>query len=54
MVKFFSNLPDSDHVPHKFIVADPHIKTVVRYFRSEDYAVWAAVAAGFPAAQYLW
>ncbi|KAJ3096345.1 hypothetical protein HDU97_006018 [Phlyctochytrium planicorne] len=51
MVKWISNLPDSDHVPFKLIAEEPHIKTVVKYFRAEDYLAWAAIAAGFPAAQ---
>ncbi|KAI8825085.1 NADH-ubiquinone oxidoreductase complex I, 21 kDa subunit-domain-containing protein [Fimicolochytrium jonesii] len=54
MVQFFSNLPDDDHVPYKFLEANPHIKDVVRYMRQEDYAVGAAVGLGFPAAHYIW
>jgi hypothetical protein len=54
MVKFVSNLPDSDHVPYPVIAAEPHIKTVVSYFRPSDYAAWTAIGAGFPLAQVAW
>ncbi|KAI8904945.1 hypothetical protein PhCBS80983_g03868 [Powellomyces hirtus] len=54
MVQFFSNLPDEEHVPYKFITAQPHVKDIVRYMRNEDYYLWAAVATGFPAAHWIW
>ncbi|KAI8831428.1 NADH-ubiquinone oxidoreductase complex I, 21 kDa subunit-domain-containing protein [Chytridium lagenaria] len=54
MVKWFSNLPDSDHVPYTFIAAEPHLKTVVRYFRTEDYAAMVGIGAGFPLFQVAW
>ncbi|KAI9003698.1 hypothetical protein HDU85_001094 [Gaertneriomyces sp. JEL0708] len=54
MVRLFDNLPDDDHVPYKFLTAEPHLKDVVRYMRPSDYAVWAAVGAGFPAAHWMW
>ncbi|TPX31517.1 hypothetical protein SmJEL517_g05137 [Synchytrium microbalum] len=53
-MKFFSNLPDSDHVPYKFLVAEPHFKQVVKYMRTEDYIVWGSVATLFPLATVLW
>jgi len=36
------------------IDTDPHTVRVVRYFRPRDYATWATVTAGFPAAYFLW
>lgn len=54
MVKFFDNLPDSNHVPYTFITAEPHVKDLVRYMRNEDLLLWGGVAAGFPAAHMLW
>ncbi|KAI8814549.1 NADH-ubiquinone oxidoreductase complex I, 21 kDa subunit-domain-containing protein [Cladochytrium replicatum] len=53
-MKVFSGLPDSDHVPYKFIAAEPHVKDVVRYFRTSDYAVWGAIGLGFPATELIW
>ncbi|KAJ8591782.1 NUXM, NADH-ubiquinone oxidoreductase subunit [Rhizopogon salebrosus TDB-379] len=40
--------------PYPLIDADPHASRVVRYFRSSDYATWAAGTAAFPAALYFW
>ncbi|TFK74950.1 NUXM, NADH-ubiquinone oxidoreductase subunit [Pluteus cervinus] len=40
--------------PYPLIDADPHASRVIRYFRSSDYAVWAAGTAAFPSALYLW
>ncbi|KAJ3184633.1 hypothetical protein HDU87_004036 [Geranomyces variabilis] len=54
MVQFFGNLPDNEHVPYQFIAAEPHVRDIFRYMRNEDYAVGGAVAAGFPAAHYIW
>ncbi|KAJ3216022.1 hypothetical protein HK099_006092 [Clydaea vesicula] len=53
-MRFFSNLPDDEHVPFKFIAADPHVKDVVRYFRPSDYLHSTAVALGGPAIFYAW
>ncbi|KAI9349058.1 NADH-ubiquinone oxidoreductase complex I, 21 kDa subunit-domain-containing protein [Obelidium mucronatum] len=53
-MKFVSNLPDQEHVPYKFIAAEPHFKKVVGYFRTSDYATMGAIGAGFPAAHLLW
>ena len=53
-MKFFSNLPDQEHIPYKFITDEPHIKTIVRYFRPSDYLAIGAVGFGFPGALYLW
>jgi len=54
MVKWFSNLPDNDHVPYTFIEAEPHIKKVVQYFRPSDLAYAAGIGTGFPLALLLW
>lgn len=40
--------------PYPLIDADPHAFRVVRYFRSSDYATWAAGTAAFPGALYFW
>jgi len=40
--------------PYPLIDADPHFSRVVRYFRTEDYAVWAAGTAAFPSLLYIW
>ncbi|KAI8611240.1 NADH-ubiquinone oxidoreductase complex I, 21 kDa subunit-domain-containing protein [Chytriomyces sp. MP71] len=53
-MKFVSNLPDENHVPYKFIAAEPHFKHVVRYMRTSDMALAGAVAAGFPALHIMW
>ncbi|ORY37629.1 hypothetical protein BCR33DRAFT_663462 [Rhizoclosmatium globosum] len=53
-MKFVSNLPDNQHVPYKFLAAEPHFKTVVQYFRPSDYWTIAGVTVGFPAAHVLW
>ena len=53
-MKLFSNLPDSDHVPYKFLTAEPHIKQVVRYMRTEDYLIWGGITTLFPMAAMLW
>ncbi|KAJ1549571.1 hypothetical protein HK405_009336 [Cladochytrium tenue] len=53
-MKFISNIPDAEHVPYPILEADPHIKTLVRYFRPSDYAVMAGATIGFPAAFALW
>ncbi|KAJ1551239.1 hypothetical protein HK096_002326, partial [Nowakowskiella sp. JEL0078] len=54
MVNYISNIPDQEHVPYKIITAQPHLKKLVGYMRASDYAVWGAVAVGFPAAQLIW
>ncbi|KAJ3041590.1 hypothetical protein HDV00_009067 [Rhizophlyctis rosea] len=54
MVRYFDNLPDDDHVPYKFIDAEPHVKDVFRYMRTADYGKWLAVGLGFPAIHWLW
>lgn len=53
-MKFFNNLPDDDHVPYKFIKAEPHIKDAIRYIRPEDYMLCAAIGTGFPLAYLAW
>lgn len=40
--------------PYPLIDSDPHASRVIRYFRSSDYAVWAAATGAFPAALYAW
>ena len=40
--------------PYPLIDADPYAGRVVRYFRTSDYAVWAAGTGAFPAALYFW
>ncbi|TPX70222.1 hypothetical protein SpCBS45565_g01955 [Spizellomyces sp. 'palustris'] len=54
MVKFFSNLPDSDHVPYTFITDEPHVRDIVRYMRKDDLMLWGGIAAGFPALHFAW
>ncbi|KAJ3114376.1 hypothetical protein HDU96_002181, partial [Phlyctochytrium bullatum] len=54
MVKWVSNLPDGDHTPYQPIEAEPHIKTVVRYFRPSDYLTIASFGIGFPMLQVAW
>ncbi|KAJ3236885.1 hypothetical protein HDU81_010250 [Chytriomyces hyalinus] len=49
-MKFVSNLPDQEHVPYKFIAAEPHFKYVMSYMRSSDIVMAGAIGAGFPAA----
>ncbi|KAI8922610.1 NADH-ubiquinone oxidoreductase complex I, 21 kDa subunit-domain-containing protein [Entophlyctis helioformis] len=53
-MKWVSNLPDDEHVPYKFLAAEPDIKTMVRYFRPSDYLTIAGVGVGFPAALAIW
>ncbi|KAI9340695.1 hypothetical protein DFJ73DRAFT_627954 [Zopfochytrium polystomum] len=53
-MRFVSNIPDSDHVPYPVIEANPHIKTLVRYFRPSDYAVAGGIGVGFPLLFMLW
>lgn len=40
--------------PYPLIDADPHATRVVRYFRTSDWATWAAGTAAFPASLALW
>ncbi|KAJ3328617.1 hypothetical protein HDU76_009631 [Blyttiomyces sp. JEL0837] len=54
MVKFVSNIPDSDHAPYPVIEAEPHIKHVLRFLRGEDYLLAGAIGAGFPLAHVAW
>lgn len=51
-MRFFSNLPDSDHTPYPVIAAEPHIKTVVSSLRPSDYMAWTAISIAFPSAFY--
>ncbi|KAI8827382.1 NADH-ubiquinone oxidoreductase complex I, 21 kDa subunit-domain-containing protein [Chytriomyces cf. hyalinus JEL632] len=53
-MKFVSNLPDQEHVPYKFIAAEPHFKYVMSYMRSSDIVMAGAIGAGFPAAHMVW
>ncbi len=54
MVRFFSNLPDQEHLPYKFIAAEPHVKDIVGYFRPSDWAVTLGVGLGVPTFLTLW
>ncbi|KAF7977104.1 hypothetical protein HWV62_4699 [Athelia sp. TMB] len=40
--------------PYPLIDADPHATRVVRYFRTSDWATWAAGTAAFPTSLALW
>ncbi|KAJ3312374.1 hypothetical protein HDV04_003124 [Boothiomyces sp. JEL0838] len=53
-MKFFSNLPDNQHVPFQKLDENPHVKTVVSFFRPRDYLNIGLFGTGFPAAFYLW
>jgi len=39
---------------YPLIDVDPHAGRVIRYFRSSDYAVWAASTIAVPSALLLW
>lgn len=49
-----SNVSDVNDLktPYPLVDADPHAARVIRYFRTSDYALWAAGTAAAPAAIY--
>ena len=49
-----SNVSDVNDLktPYPLVDADPHAGRVIRYFRTSDYALWAAGTAIAPAAIY--
>lgn len=49
-----SNVSDVNDLktPYPLVDADPHAGRVIRYFRSSDYALWAAGTAAAPGALY--
>jgi hypothetical protein len=53
-MKWVANLPDAKHTPFPVIAEEPHIKTVVRYFRPSDYLLAAGITLAGPGSLYLW
>jgi hypothetical protein len=53
-MKFISNLPDAKHVPYPILEKEPHLKTIVSFFRPSDYATIGAFGLGFPGALMMW
>ncbi|KAJ3321142.1 hypothetical protein HDV06_004595 [Boothiomyces sp. JEL0866] len=45
---------DNQHVPFQKLDENPHVKTVVSFFRPRDYLNVGLFGTGFPAAFYLW
>ena len=53
-MKWVANLPDSKHTPFPVIAEEPHIKTVVQYFRPSDYLLASGITLAGPGSLYLW
>lgn len=54
MVKFVSNLPDSEHSQFPVIDPEPNPFTIAKFFRGSDYALMMGTTFGMPGALYLW
>ena len=52
-MKWFSNLPDNQHVPYQFIKAEPHIKEVFQSFRGSEYLTTLSFLS-FPGLLWAW